>query len=262
MRAPEGFTFVPGTDRQTASTQVFEVLFDGVPFVCKRLGPRAMGEAWMRERLAAEGRVLGALKGRGAPSLVAEGEDAAGPWFVMDRVPWPTLARRIGACDAAWVVAAAHSAFDALAAVHAAGVVHGDVGPDNVLVSDDGAQTALVDFGLAQGAGLRPMPPGPFRGTLVYAAPEVARGEPFDARADVFALAASLLHAAGGTAPRAHADASAMLLAAGEEPLDAWAERAARALPERIARTLVRCCAFDASDRPPSLVWREHAAAR
>src|SRR5580692_590516 len=148
MRAPEGFTFLPGTDRQTASTQVFEVLRDGVPFVCKRLGPRAIGEAWMRERLVAEGRVLGALKGRGAPSLVADGEDAAGPWFVMERVPWPTLARRIGACDAAWVVAAAHGAFDALAAVHAGGVVHGDVGPDNVLVSDDGSQAALVDFGL------------------------------------------------------------------------------------------------------------------
>ncbi len=187
---------------------------DGVAYVCKRLGPRAMGEAWMRERLAAEGQVLGALKGHGAPSLAAAGEDGGGPWFVMERVPWPTLARRIGACDAAWVAAAARGAFDALAAVHAAGVVHGDVGPDNVLVSDDGAHAALVDFGLATGPGLPPLPPGPFRGTLVYAAPEVARGELFDARADVFALAASLLHVAGGTPPRAQAGASAMLSAA------------------------------------------------
>ncbi len=259
---PAGFTFLPGTDRQTSSTQVFEVVRDGVAFVCKRLGPRALGEAWMRERLAAEGRVLEALRGRGAPALVAAGEDAGGPWFVMERVPWPTLARRVGAsaCEAAWVAAAAHSAFDALAAVHAAGVVHGDVGPDNVLVSDDGSHAALVDFGLAQGPGLPPPPAGPFRGTLVYAAPEVVRGEPFDARADFFALAACLLHAASGTAPRAQGDVSAMLLAAGEQPVDVWAEQAARALPSSIARTLVRCCAFDARDRPAlSLVWREHA---
>jgi len=254
---PAGFTFLPGTDRATASTQVFEVARDGVTCVCKRLGSRAVGEGWMRERLVAEGRVLATLKGRGAPALVAAGEDGAGPWIVMERVPWDPLGRRVGTCDAGWAATAARSAFDALAAVHASGIVHGDVSPENLLISDDGARAALVDFGLARGPGLPPMPAGPFRGTLVYAAPEVARGEPFDARADVFALAASLLHAAGGIAPRTQTDTASMLLDAGEQPLDAWAARAAGALPPSIADALVRCCAFAAGDRPAlPLVWR------
>jgi serine/threonine protein kinase len=258
---PPGFTFLPGTDRANGATQVFEVARAGVVHVCKRLGPRALTEAWMRERLVAEGRVLDALTGRGAPALVASGRDEAGPWIVMERVPWEPLGRRTGARDAAWVGAASRSAFDALAAVHAAGFVHGDLSPDNVMVSDDGAHAVLVDFGLAQGPGLPPMPAGPFRGTLAYAAPEVARGEPSGAPADVFALAASLLHVAGGTAPRAQVETAAMLLAAGEQPVDAWAGRAARALPPAIAQTLVRCCASRAADRPATpVVWREQAA--
>ena len=102
------------------------------------------------------------------------------------------------------------------------------------------------------------MPAGPFRGTLAYAAPEVARGEPFGAPADVFALAASFLHATCGAPPRTTADSAVMLLAAGDCPIDAWAQQAARALPPPLARTLVRCCAFDANERPGlPLVWRE-----
>ena len=122
---PSGFTFLPGTDWPTGSTQVFEVMRDGVACICKRLGPRALAEEWMRERLAAEGRVLGAMGGHGAPSLVASGEDAWGPSIVMERVPWGTLGKRIGGSDATWISAAVHAAFDALAAVHAASVVTG-----------------------------------------------------------------------------------------------------------------------------------------
>ena len=135
--------------------------------------------------------------------------------------------------------------------MHHAGVVHGDVSPDNVLVSGDAASAVLVDFGLALGPAMPPMPAGPFRGTLLYAAPEVARGEPFDARADLFALAASLLHVWSAESPRATAGEAAMLRAAGEEDIEAWAERAARGLAPDVARRLVTCCAFDAKERLP-----------
>jgi serine/threonine protein kinase len=249
---PAGFTFLPGTERATGrATRVFGVAQDGRGCICKRLSPRAAGEPWMRRRLAGEARLLALLGGRGAPRLVASGEDTSGPWLVMEALAWPTLSARTTRPDRRWIEAATGAAFDALASVHGAAVVHGDVSPDNVLVSDDATAAALVDFGLALGPSMPPMPAGPFRGTLAYAAPEVARGEPFDARADLFAMAASLLHVWSGESPRPLAPESAMLRAAGEEGIEAWAERASRGLGGGVAGTLIRCCAFDATERLP-----------
>ena len=248
---PAGFTLLPGTERTTPghATSVFGVARGGEVHVCKRLGPRALDEPWMRERLAAEGRLLALLGGRATPRLVDAGEDAQGPWIVMERLAWPTLASHAGPRDAGWLEKAAGAAFEALAALHAAGVVHGDVSPDNVLVSDDGARAAMVDLGLAVAPSMPPMPAGPFRGTLLYAAPEVARGEPFDGRADVFAMAASLLHVWSGEPPRLQTTDAAMLLAAGEQGVEVWAERASRGLAAEVARSLVARCSFDAKGR-------------
>jgi serine/threonine protein kinase len=248
---PAGFVLLPGTER--AGVSVFGVQRAGKELVCKRLQPRARGEAWMRERLAAEGRLLGFLAGRGAPRLVDAGEDAHGPWFVMESFGWPPLSARTGRAEPSWIDRATRAAFDALSAVHSAGVVHGDISPGNVLVADDPGNAVLVDFGLAQGPGMPRMPPGPFRGTLAYAAPEVARSEPFDARADVFALAASLLSVTSGEGPRARKGAPAMLLAAAEETIEPWARRAAEPLEPEIGRALVACCAFEARQRPDRL---------
>jgi serine/threonine protein kinase len=230
---------------------VFAVQRGGSAYVCKRLPPRALGEPWMRERLAAEGRLLAALGGQGAPRLVASGEDAHGPWIVMERVPWPELGSRAGAGDGRWLERAAGSTFAALAALHTAGVVHADLSPRNVLVADDGERAALVDFGLARASFLPPMPPGPFRGTLAFAAPEVARGEPFDERADLFSMAACLLYTWSGQMPRTQESDAAMLVAAGEESVQPWAERAARGLVPGLARALVACCAPEPAARPP-----------
>jgi len=217
--------------------------------VCKRLSERTASEPWMRARLLAEGELLARLQARATPRLVASGEDAHGPWLVLERAAGEPLAARIGAVDAAWVALAASAAFGALAQVHAAGVVHGDLSPDNVMLSADARQATLLDFGLASWPGAPAMPAGPFRGTLLYAPPEVARGESPDARSDAFALAASLLHVASGEPPRSAETQAAMLLSAGEEPIDPWARRAAAALPPALAAALVACCAFERDAR-------------
>jgi serine/threonine-protein kinase len=253
---PEGFIFLPGTERVTATAVVFDVRrqgADGSTFICKRLGSRAADEPWVRARLAAEGkllRMLGALGARGTPRVVATGEDQGGPWIVMERAAGEPLSRRIGATSTAWITQAARSSFLALEALHAAGVVHADINPDNVLVSAEGRGATVLDFGLAIWDGAPPMPPGPFRGTPAYAAPEVARGEPFDARADLFGLAATLLHVAGGRSPRPQEHEAAVLLAAGEQGVEPWARSAAEGLPSAVADILIRCCAFEATARP------------
>jgi eukaryotic-like serine/threonine-protein kinase len=203
----------------------------------------------MRARLLAEGELLERLQGRVTPRLVASGEDAHGPWLVMERVEGEALATRIGAADAAWVALAANAAFGAIAQLHAGGVVHGDLSPNNVMLPEDARTATLLDFGLAVWPGAPPMPGGPFRGTLMYAAPEVARGETPDARSDAFALAASLLHVASGEPPRRGESQAAMLLTAGEQSIEPWARGAAAALSATLGAALVGCCAFDRDAR-------------
>ncbi|HSQ62009.1 MAG TPA: serine/threonine-protein kinase [Polyangiaceae bacterium] len=75
------------------------------------------------------------------------------------------------------------------------GVVHGDVSPQNILVSARG-EAKLIDFGVAGGANA-----GLFKGKILYMAPEQALGEPADRRADVWSIGAVLYHALAGAPP-------------------------------------------------------------
>ncbi|HEX6836319.1 MAG TPA: serine/threonine-protein kinase [Polyangia bacterium] len=123
-----------------------------------------------------------------------------------------------------------------LAYVHRRGFVHRDVSPRNVLVSVEG-EVKLSDFGVAL-ASASEAAPG-VRGTVAYMAPEQARGERTDARADLFALAMVLAEALTGRRVRPSADDAAALEAARnggkvaiEGPLAAVIARATEASPE------------------------------
>ena len=269
LAPPDGFILVPGPARVTATAAVFGVALDGRasagaagatgrspashgPLVCKRLGSRAAAEPWVRARLSAEGELLKRLGGAATPRLVAAGEDGHGPFIVMDRVAGAPLSARLGGAASGWITKATRATFAALDRLHEAGVVHADLSPDNVFCSPDAGVATLLDLGLAVYAGAPPMPVGPFRGTPAYAAPELVRGEPFDARADLFALAATLLHVASGSRPRPAQSEAAVLLSAGENDVTPWARAAARGLDAATARALLACCAFEARCRPPS----------
>lgn len=257
LTPPHGFLLVASLEEHAAGA-TFAVERGGEVFVCKRLSERARADVGARRRLVDEGRALDALAGRGAPALVARGEDDAGPFVVMQRVAMATLAAHAGAArDAAWIAAAARSTLEAMARVHEAadaegplGIVHADVSPTNVLVANDGHAATFIDFGLARWRDAIAEVSSAFRGTLAYAAPELARGERIDVRADLFALAASLLYATSGTPPRPALPAPALLAIAGDAPIEPWAASAASTLPTPVARVLVACVSHSADARP------------
>lgn len=224
--------------------------------VCKRLSARMRREEEAKVRLSIEADILERLDGRGAPKLVARGEDAAGPFVVMERTAWPVLRPRLAAyAEPASIAEVARAAFAALASVHEAAdvegplaVVHADLSVDNVAIAEDAGGAMVLDFGLAwwRGGAARD---GAFRGTLAYAAPEVARGEAPTIRSDLFSLAAALLHVATRTPPRSETGGAALLAAAATEPLPY--ERAPSIRSGRLA-VLLGCVEVDPAKRPAS----------
>jgi serine/threonine-protein kinase len=258
-----GDRVVLGTLGTGAVTTTLSVRRDGEPVRAgKRLLPRFRSDPEARARLSREAEILRRLDGRGAPLFVDAGEDALGPYLVMERLALPSLSAQASFArpdKTGWAARASRAAIRALAAVHDAedstgplAIVHADLSPENVLVADDGRSAAMIDFGLSRWRDTRDGPPATFRGTLAYVAPEVARGQLADARSDLFALAASLLAAASGEAPRRGSDFPSQLVAAAEIAIDDYAERACVGLPREVARVLAACVRFDPRDRPAS----------
>jgi serine/threonine protein kinase len=98
-------------------------------------------------------------------------------------------------------VTLARELLDALAHIHAAGIVHRDIKPANVLVGPDG-RARLTDFGIAQAEDSTELTEtGQVIGTLKYLAPEVARGHPAGPRSDLYSLGVLLSEVAAPDAP-------------------------------------------------------------
>lgn len=121
-----------------------------------------------------------------------------------------------------------------LAALHLAGFIHGDLKPDNILLTG-GGNPVVADAGLARVRGSRPGLP--VVGTPAYLAPEVAAGAPVDVAADVFALAATAYELLSGEVPHPGPPAQALLLArrGAHQPLTTN-----RGLPVLLARVVER----------------------
>lgn len=231
----------------------------------KRLSSRERHEPEAIARLRGEAALLAAVRttlgGRILPRLVEAGEDEHGPFVRVERFDLPTLALRIeadGALPTDVLERAIPAALAALAEVHEARdetgplcLVHGDPSPGNLVLSDDGSRVALLDLDLAVWRGALPRD-GAFRGTLAYAAPEVARGAVPDVRADLFGLAATLLHAVTGTPPRRAGSAAALLALAAEEDVLEPAVAKDLASRGRAHASLVACLAFAPAARPAS----------
>jgi signal transduction histidine kinase len=159
----------------------------------RSLASGAFGTVWIAEDTAGvtvvikqldapPGDELRALRRIGHPGVVTAlgGGSHPTPHLVMERVNGHVLD---GPLPADLVLQLAGQVADALAAVHAAGVIHGDVKPDNVVVEQATSRPVLVDFGLVGGGG----------GTARFAAPECLSGGAASAASDVFSLGRTVL---------------------------------------------------------------------
>lgn len=203
--------------------------------------------------------ILGRLRTPWLPRLVADGGDAPVPWLGAELVPGETLAARVGAAGPAPAPAVrglASQGTAALSALHRLldpdGVpldaVHRDVAGGNLLVADDG-RVRLVDLGVASSRWLPAPHRGGIRGTFRTMAPEQARGEDVDARADLFSLGAVCWEACAG-APFRTGPPARLLVAAAESPPRRFID--VPAMPPALAAALDRLVAFDPDDRYPS----------
>ncbi|WP_233213315.1 protein kinase domain-containing protein [Mycobacterium hubeiense] len=157
-----------------------------------------------RERFLREQRAMGRLTGH--PNIVGVlqvGETASGyPYLVMQYHPQGSLEariRRLGARPLDEVLRLGVKIAGALESAHRLGVVHRDVKPANILLTDYG-EPALSDFGIAHISGGFTTAAGTFTGSPAFTAPEILSGDPPSEASDVYGLGATLFAALTGHA--------------------------------------------------------------
>ncbi|MCS6969651.1 MAG: serine/threonine protein kinase [Planctomycetes bacterium] len=154
-----------------------------------------------------------------APAGCAADEGEPLYYYSMEFIEGETLKERIereGALDLAVVARVMESVVEALVFAEAQGIVHRDIKPDNIMLGENGL-VKLADLGLAKHVGaesaLDERARGKVVGTPLYMAPEQARGEPVDHRADQYALGATLFHMLTGRPPYTGPNAKAIMRA-------------------------------------------------
>lgn len=192
-------------------------------------------EYWTMRRLEHPGLVKALAYGR---------DDDAGDWLAMELVDGPGVAT--GPLEAADFASAIAPLCQTVAYLHAQGLVHGDLKPDNVRFDAEG-RLRLLDLGFLQPAGRA----GLRRGTLEYMGPEVIKGEPADPRSDVYALGVMAYAWLTGRMPFAAAHPLALLQAQLTET-PAHVATLRPDLDPRVADTVMAALDKHPGHRPPS----------
>jgi hypothetical protein len=171
----------------------------------KVMGAAAVGGPAGRRRFIREAQAAAAVCHDHLVPLFGVHEAAGLPYLVMQLVVGESLEDRlcrIGRLDVTQAVDIARQTAAGLAAAHAQGLIHRDIKPANLLLEAGQDRVKITDFGLARtanDAGLTQ--PGMVAGTPEYMAPEQARGEPLDHRADLCSLGCVLYAMCAGRPP-------------------------------------------------------------
>src|SRR6187551_1042574 len=224
----------------------------------KLIAPEAAADEVFARRFAVESRIAASIEHPNVVPIYAAGEEAGVPFIAMRYVSGSDLGKRLGRAGrlppaaAAGLIAQVGNGLDA---IHAAGLVHRDVKPANVLLSggSGGDHAYITDFGVARNVSTQSglTQTGRFVGTLDYVAPEQISAGTVDARADVYALGCLLFKLLTGEVPFPRDGEAARLYAHLNDPPPApslYVTEVSMALDDVVIRAMSK----EPDDRYPS----------
>ncbi len=177
------------------------------PVALKVLDPRVAHSDMARQRFCREARAAASITHENVVTILqVEHEESKDlPFLVMQLVVGQSLQERLdrgGRLGLEEILRIGHQAAAGLAAAHAQGLIHRDIKPANILIEEGTGRVKLTDFGLARAAeDVKLTQTGFVAGTPLYMAPEQARGETVDHRADLFSLGSVLYALCTGRPP-------------------------------------------------------------
>lgn len=208
-------------------------------------------------RIEREARAMRVLRHRNIAAFIEAGQlDDGRHVIVSEYVRGETLSRVVRWADGSlpWrrVVSIAIDVLEALSVAHAAGILHRDVKPANIMLCQDaqGGCAKLIDFGLCRDAGQPITLTGEIVGTSEYMAPERCNDEEYDGRSDVYSVAVVLYQLLSGVLPFDPSSTRALIdKCAGVEASAMRVPRAREAWPAELDAVVSRGLAFDPRQR-------------
>ncbi len=186
-----------------ADVYLCEDLTLGRRVALKVLLERFLGDATFVERFRREAKAAGGLNQGNLVSIYDWGELDGTYYIVMEYVEGETLKdyiRRQGRLSGTESVRIALQLLAALEYAHRNGIVHRDIKPQNVMMDDQGT-VKVMDFGIARAGDSGMTEAGSILGTAQYLAPEQAKGQPVDARTDLYSVGVVLYEMLTGAVP-------------------------------------------------------------
>jgi eukaryotic-like serine/threonine-protein kinase len=203
------------------------------------------------ERFRREARAVAQLTHPNVVTVIDRGEHEGRQYIVFEYVDGENLKQlveREGALPPKQVAELGLQIASALASAHARGVVHRDVKPQNVILTDEG-RPKVTDFGIARSSDVESVTlTGTVMGTSEYIAPEQARGEQVDFRSDVYSLGAILFELSTGEVPFRGENPVSVAMRHLHEPVPSVRERRPE-VPARLDAAIRRAMAKDPAER-------------